>query len=151
MFKRLLVGQAGVDTAQAVTVDLMLNPSLYQAAKIKSVEIRRATAALPVNGASRETIRLATTDATTETLLDADLVVMFDKYRVSEVTGAADALGVEDTIQRRVIDRLTVQPLLYASVSSLTTGQTLSYEMVVEFDVVVLKEIEYLRLSQGGA
>jgi len=147
---RTKVTQTGADTFTAVAIDTNLSSEGKVGWVIKSLK------AFWENGytaaASDQTISgIIASQATVTTPSDPEELVRVN-YAVANTGGVAVAYPLE--LQKKVDaaeDRVTVQPTLYAQLSSVTTGLTNVMYLELEYEEVRMTELEFLRLLIGGA
>lgn len=148
---RLKVTQGGADTFTQTTINTDLTAdgkSAWQFTKMKAFWENGYTAA-----ATDQTISaILSTQATTVTVPTDPEEIARVTWAIANTAGVAVAYPVELIKQVDVpMDRITVQPTVYVSVSSTTTGLTNVVYFELEYEVVKLSDIEVLRLLVGGS
>lgn len=147
---RQKVTQTGADTFTAAAIDTGLTSDGKAGWQINSIKV------FWENGysaaATDQTISaILSTQATLTTPNDNEELVRVN-WAVANTGGVAVAYPVDLLKERAAaIDRVTVQPTLYAQVSSVTTGLTNVIYFEIDYEIVKLTEIEVLRLLIGGA
>jgi len=148
--KRIKVTQGGADTFTATAIDTNLTSDGkigWLITKVKAFWENGYSAA-----AADQTISaILASQATVTTPVDTEELARVN-WAVANTAGVAVAYPVE--LQKEIMaapDRVTVQPTLYAQVSSATTGLTNVMYFEIEYDEVKLSEVEFLRLLVGGA
>lgn len=148
---RVKVTQGGADTFTQVAIDTNLTAdgkSAWQFTRLTAFWENGYTAA-----AADQTISaiLSTQVTTVTTPVDAEEIARVN-WSIANTAGVAVAYPL-DLIKEVSIptDRITVQPIVYASVSSVTTGLANVVYFELEYEVVKLSDIEVLRLLLGGA
>lgn len=103
--------------------------------------------------ADMELEAILSTQATTGTTFNQTEEIGRIEWAISNTAGVA-VTYVVDPIKEAVFlpaDRLTVQPQLYVTIKSTTTGLTNVVYYAIEYDIVKLSDNELLRLAVGGA
>jgi len=148
---RLSVTQGGADTFTQVAIDTDLTAdgkSAWQFTRMKAFWSNGYVAAATDQILSA----ILSTQATTVTVPTDPEEIARVTWAVANTAGVAVAYPVElIKVVDVSIDRITVQPTLYASVSSTTTGLTNVVYFEFEYEVVKLSDIEVLRLLVGGS
>jgi len=87
----------------------------------------------------------------TLTLLDDELILV-NGWACQNTAGVAVALPIVPFMSTEAgMPRLTVQPYVYARVTSASTAQANDVYFTLYYSIVKLSELEYLRLLAGGA
>jgi len=147
---RQKVTQTGADTFTVAAIDTNLSSEGKVGWAIKSLK------AFWENGytaaAADQTISaIIASQATVTTPSDPEELARVN-YAIANTGGVAVAYPID--LQKKIDaaeDRVTVQPILYAQVSSVTTGLTNVMYFELEYEEVRMSELEFLRLLIGGA
>jgi hypothetical protein len=85
------------------------------------------------------------------TILDDELILV-NGWACQNTAGIAVALPIVPFMSTEAgMPRLTVQPYVYARVTSANTAQANDVYFTLYYSIVKLSELEYLRLLAGGA
>jgi hypothetical protein len=143
-----LVTQGGADTFTAVAINTGLvadGKAGWNITAISAFWDGKAVAAADfIISAQVATI------ATVTAYGDADEVARVS-WGLQNTAGVAVAVPFEPIKFVTIQPRLTVQPAIYAQVSSITTGAANAVIFVIEYEVVKLTDLEVLRMLAGGA
>lgn len=147
---RVKVTQGGADTFTATSIDTGLTSDGKSGWLIKGIKAFWENGYLAA-AADQSISAILTTQSTVTTPVDDEELGRVN-WSVANTAGVAVAYPLQ--LQKEIMasaDRVTVQPLLYAQVSSVTTGLTNVVYFEIDYEVVRLSEIEVLRLLIGGA
>jgi len=148
--ERVVVTQTGNDTFTTGSIDTGLSADGKAAWKINSIKAFASN--LYTAAAADQTLSaILSSQATVTVPFDPEELGRVN-WAVANTAGVAVAYPVEQ--EKMVLvpeDRLTVQPTLYAQVSSVGTGIANVVYFEISYDVVKLSDIEVLRLLIGGA
>jgi hypothetical protein len=146
---KVLVTQTGNDTATSAAFSLpaLDGKSAYQ---IERVDCYWADAHTAPAADWLLNVGIQVEDAAL-TLLDDELIVQAG-WAMQNTAGVAVAVAVNPYLTfESGMPRLTVQPYVYARVSSSATAQANDVYFTMYYSIVKLSELEYLRLLAGGA
>jgi hypothetical protein len=146
---KVLVTQTGNDTATSAAFSLpaLDGKSAYQ---IERVDCYWADANAAPAADWYLNVGIQVEDAAL-TLLDDELIVQAG-WAMQNTAGVAVAVAVNPYLTfESGMPRLTVQPYVYARVSSSNTAQANDVYFTMYYSITKLSELEYLRLLAGGA
>lgn len=146
---RTLVTQTGNDTytAEELALPALDGKSGYQINGIRAHW--KDAAAVP---AADWTLEAIVTVSATEPQFVDDEYIDGVEWACQNTAGTAVAMQIEPFREHELVEpRLTVQPSIYVAVASANTSQANDVEIEVQYEVVKLSELEYLRLLAGGA
>jgi hypothetical protein len=145
-----LVTQTGNDTFTSAAISTGLTADGKAGWSIAAIEAYWVDGTA-VAAADWSISALLGTISTVTTFGDVDEIARIS-WAMQNTGGVAIAVPLE--IQKQVVllePRITVQPTIYAAVSSAATGQANDIIISVFYDLVKLTDLEVLRLLAGGA
>jgi len=147
-----LLTQGGADTLtqNTITTDLSVDgKSGWIITKLIAYWSNGHTAA----AADMELELILSTQATTATTFNQSEEIARVEWAISNTAGVAVTYPFEPIKEAVFIpsDRVTVQPVLYVTGKSATTGLTNTVYYAIEYEVIKLTDNELLRLAVGGA
>lgn len=144
-----LVTQGGADTFTAVALALpaLDGKSGYQILGVSAYWVDGAAVA-----AADYSLDAVVQVASTSLTFEDDEWIASVSWGVQNTAGTAVAIPYEP-LKTRMLDepRVTVQPEIYVAVKSSGTSQANDVIFRVQYELVKLSELEYLRLLAGGA
>lgn len=146
---KLLVTQTGADT---FTTGLLPLPSLdgKSAYNIKSLQAYWADSQ-SVNAGDWKLDAVVQAQSTVATFIDDEWIVNCS-WAAQNTAGVAVLIPVEPMKQEFVPEeRLTVQTAIYCAISSTGTTQANDVIFRVQYEIIKISELDYLRLLAGGA
>jgi len=150
MIERQLVTQTGNDTATFVELGIPVldGKSAYSIKGIEAFWVD-GTAVAAADWWVNAYLAIQATSAITP---DSPDWLCGVTWGMQNTGGVAVAVGMERQQQFTLLEpRVTVQPSIYAAVSSSGTGQANDVIFCVYYEIIRMSELEYLRMLAGGA
>lgn len=148
--EKILVTQSGADTFTAGSISTGLTADGKAGWSIKSIEAFWSDGAAVA--AADWSLSAALTTISTATAFGDDDEIARVSWGLQNTGGVAVAVPYEPQKRYDLLEpRVTVQPTLYAGITSSGTSNANDVILVVYYDIVKLTDIEVLRLLAGGA
>jgi hypothetical protein len=146
-----LVSQSGADVATNVLIDTGLTTDSKTGLLITEIECHWVNGKTAVAADYSCSIVLGTLPTGAPGFNSADEIARIE-WACQNTAGVAVAFPIEPVKQYTVPEgRLTAQPSLYLTLTSVATGQSNVAAVRVYYEVVKLSDLEVMRLLVGGA
>jgi hypothetical protein len=148
---KILVTQSGNDTATAKVIETGLTADGKSGWQINGLEAYWVDGNTVAANDWKLDAVLNTLGASLTTPVSDDEIARLS-WGMQNTAGTAVAVPYEPSKQTFLVEpRVTVQPEIYCSLESVSTGQANDVIFVLYYEVVKLTDIEVLRLLAGGA